>query len=326
MELTALRKRLTCAIAILSIPLAGLGNAQQYPSKPIRIVVPLAPGGGNDTVARLVGAKLSESVGQPVIIENRTGAGGVIASEHVARSPADGYTLYQISTTFTAAPAIHKKLPFDPVKDFTPITRVSIIPGAITVHASLPVKTLRQLLDLAKRRPGEVTYGSSGIGSGSHFSVEQFKMAANVDLLHVPYKGSALVTNALLAGEVMLSFSNPVSSLPHVKAGRLRILAVTSAKPWPLLPQFPAAAEAGVPGYEHLLWSGVAAPAGLPQAVLQRLHAELTRILAAPDIVERLARDGSRPQIDQPAEFAALIEREIVRAKQIMEATTKGTR
>lgn len=186
--------------------------AQSYPAKPLRIIVPLAPGGGNDTVARLVGQKLSDSMGQVVIVDNRAGGGGVIASELAARAPADGYTLYLVSSSFTAAPALQQKLPFDTLKDFAPITRLAIVPGALTVHSSMPAKSVWQLLELAKARPGEISYGSAGIGSGSHFAGEVFKLASGVNLLHVPYKGSSLVTIALLSGEIMLSLPACIKS------------------------------------------------------------------------------------------------------------------
>jgi tripartite-type tricarboxylate transporter receptor subunit TctC len=309
------------ASALLTAAAPQSGHAQTYPTKPLRIIVPLAPGGGNDTVARLVGQKLSENIGQTVIVENRAGGGGVIASEIVAKAPADGYTLYLVSTSFTAAPALQAKLPFDTLKDFTPITRLSTVPGALTVHASMPVKSVQQLLALAKARPGEITYGSAGIGSGSHFAGELFKLASGADLLHVPYKGSSLVTTALLSGEIMLSFSNPVSALPHVKAGRLRILGVTSAQRWPLLPQFPSVAEAGVRGYELLIWNGMAAPAGTPQPILARLHRELASVMGQQEVIERLSADGSRPKIERPEEFAAFLKDEIARWYKVVKAS-----
>ena len=314
------------AFAIVAFTLSTLlpaphVGAQQYPTKPIRIIVPLAPGGGNDTVARLVGQKLSDALGQPVIVENRPGGGGVIASEIVARSAPDGYTLYLVSTSFTAAPALPSKLPFDTLRDFAPITRLSTVPGALTVHASMPVKSVRQLLALAKARPGEVTYGSAGIGSGSHFAGELFKIASGVNILHVPYKGSALVTNALLSGEVMVGFGNPISALPHVQSGRLRILGVTSARRWPLLPQFATVAESGVPGYEQLIWNGISVVAGTPQPIVARIHAELARAIAAPDIVSQLSKNGSQPRIEKPEEFAAFLRNEIARWQRVVQSS-----
>lgn len=315
---TMTRRVAVLAMSICAALVSAYAGAQNYPARPIRIIVPLAPGGGNDTVARLVGQKLGEGLGQQVIIENRPGGGGVIASEIVAKAPADGYTLYLVSTSFTAAPALQPKLSFDTLKDFVPITRLSTVPGALTVHSSMPVKSVKQLLALAKARPGEITYGSAGIGSGSHFAGELFKIASSVNILHVPYKGSALVTNALLSGEVMVGFSNPVSSLPHVKAGRLRILGVTSAQRWPLLPQFPTVAESGVPGYEQLIWNGMAVAAGTPQAIVTRVHSELTKVMTMPDIVERLSNNGSQPRIERPEEFAAFLRDEIARWQKIV--------
>lgn len=314
------------AITLIAVALgAGLvpqaGLAQAYPTRPVRIIVPLAPGGGNDTVARLVAQKMSENIGQVVIVENRAGGGGIIASEIVAKSAADGYTLYLVSTSFTAAPALQPKLPFDTLKDFTPITRLSTVPGALTVHNSMPVKSVQGLLALAKARPGEITYGSAGIGSGSHFAGELFKLASGAKLLHVPYKGSSLVTTALLSGEIMLSFSNPVSAMPHVKAGRLRILGVTSAQRWPLLPQFPSVAETGVRGYELLIWNGMAVPAGTPQPIVAKLHAELTKVMGMQDVIDRLAADGSRPRIERPDEFAAFLKDELVRWQKVIKAS-----
>ena len=314
------RTRQLVASALLAALTASTSSAQSYPSKPLRIIVPLAPGGGNDTVARLVGQKLSESMNQSVIVENRAGGGGVIASEIVAKAPPDGYTLYLVSTSLTAAPALHQKLPFDTLRDFTPITRLSTVPGALTVHSSLPVKTVAQLLVLAKAKPGEITYGSAGLGSGSHFAGELFKLASGANLLHVPYKGSSLVTTALLSGEIMLSFGNPISALPHVKAGRLRILAVTSAKRWPLLPQFPSAAET-VRDYELLIWNGMAVPAGTPQPVLTRLHAELAKVMAMQDVIDRLSTDGSLPRIERPEEFGAFLRHEIARWEKVVKAS-----
>ena len=264
---------------------------------------------------------MSENIGQTVVVENRAGGGGVIASEIVAKAAPDGYTLYLVSTSFTAAPALQQKLPFDTLKDFTPITRLSTVPGALTVHTSMPVKSVPGLLALAKARPGEITYGSAGIGSGSHFAGELFKLASGANLLHVPYKGSSLVTTALLSGEIMLSFSNPVSAMPHVKAGRLRILGVTSAQRWPLLPQFPSVAEAGVRGYELLIWNGMAVPAGTVQPILDRLHRELTSVMGMQDVIDRLAADGSRPRIEPPAAFAAFLRDEIARWQKVVKAS-----
>ena len=286
-------------------------QSQAYPSKPLRLLVPLAPGGGNDTTARLIGARLTESLGQPVIVENRPGAAGVVASEIVAKAPADGYTLYLVSTSFTSAPALVRKLPFDPVNDFAPVTRLAVVPGALIVHASLPVRSVKEFIALARTKPGQITFGSAGIGSGSHLGGELFRIHARVDLLHVPYKGSSLVTTALLSGEVTSAFTNPISSLPHVKAGRIRNLGVSSAQRWPLLPEYPTIAESGVKGYELLIWNGISVRTGTPPAIVERLHGDLLKAVAVPEVVNHFAADGSRPMTQTPTEFGVFIRNEI---------------
>ena len=299
---------------------AAPAPAQGYPARPLRLIVPLAPGGGNDSTARLVGARLAESLGRPVIVENRPGAGSVVASEIVARAPADGYTLYLVSTSFTAAPALVRKLPFDPSNDFSPVTRLAVVPGALIVHASVPVRSVKDYIALARARPREITFGSAGVGSGSHLGGELFRIHARVDLVHVPYKGSAIVTTALLSGEVTSAFTNPISSMPHVKAGRIRNLGVTSAQRWPLLPDHPTLAEAGVPGYELLIWNGVSVRAGTPPAIVDRLHRDLVNAAGLPEVVSHLAADGSRPMTQSPAEFGAFIRNEIAKWNKVAAA------
>ena len=300
-----------CTAALAALCASAI--AQNYPVRSIRVIVPLAPGGGNDTAARVVGHRLAEALGQQVVVDNRPGGGGVVASEIVAKAPPDGYTLYLVSTSFTVAPALHKELPFDSMRDFAPITRVTIAPGALIVHRSLPVKSVSDVIALARARPGQITFGSAGLGSGSHVGGELFNMLAGVKLLHVPYKGSALATTAVLSGEVAVAFTNPTASMPHIKSGRLKMIAVTTAQRWPLLPEIPTIAESGVPGYEILIWSGLAAPAATPQAVLMRLHRELARILNAPELAELLAADGARPLIESPQAFAAFLKNEIAK-------------
>jgi len=285
--------------------------AQEYPNKTIRLIVPLAPGGGNDTAARVVGHKLSEALGQQVVVDNRPGGGSVIASEIVARAPADGHTLYLFSTNVTVAPALQKKLSFDTIKDFAPITRLTIAPGALIVHPSLPVKTVKDVIALAKAKPGQIAFGSAGLGSGSHLGGELFNMLAGVQLLHIPYKGSALSTASVLGGETSVAFTNPIASLPHIKTGRLKMIAVTTAQRWPLLPDLPTIAESGVPGYEIVIWNGLVAPAATPQPVVARLHRELTRILAMPELNDQLGAEGARTHIESPQAFAAFIKYEV---------------
>ena len=289
----------------------GIALAQDYPTRTIRLIVPLAPGGGNDTAARVVGHRLGEALGQQVLVDNRPGGGSVIASEIAARAPADGHTLYLFSTNVTVAPALQKKLSFDTIKDFAPISRLTIAPGALIVHPSLPVRSVRDLIALAKAKPDQITFGSAGLGTGSHLGGELFNMLAGVRLLHIPYKGSAIATTSVLGGETSVAFTNPISSLPHIKAGRLRMIAVSTAQRWPLLPDLPTIAESGVPGYEIMIWNGLVAPAATPQPVLARLHRELTRVLAMPELNDLLASDGSRTHLESPQSFAAFIKYEV---------------
>lgn len=308
------------AAAAIAISTAFCAQAQEYPTRSIRIVVPFAPSGGNDTMARLVANKLNAALGQRVLVENRPGGGSVIASETVLQAPADGYTLYLVSSTVAAAPSLQKNLSFNTITDFAPITRLGVVPGALTVHASLPVKNVRQLLALARAKPGEITFGSGGIGAGSHIGGEIFKNLAKVNLLHIPYKSTAQVTQSLLAGEVMVSFANPLTALPYVQNGRLRILGLTTAERWPLLPEYPTIAESGVPGYEFLIWNGMVVKAGTAPAIINRLHRELATAMTAPDVVSFLEKHGSRPMTQTPAEFAAYLKREINLISEVVRA------
>ena len=280
--------------------------------RPLRILVPFAPGGGQDTTARLLGSKLTELIGQQVIVDNRPGGSGIIAAEATLRAPADGHTVYLASTSFVVTPSLRKSLPFDTIRDFAPIMRVSSSPGTLVVHASLPVRTVRDLVRLAKSKPGQITFGSAGVASNSHLSGELFKVLAGVDIIHVPYKGSALASMALVAGEIVMGFSNAIATLPHVRAGRLKVLGVTTLKRSPLLPDVPSIAEAGVPGFENTIWSGIVVSSTTPKAVQAALHEAISRTIEAPEIKERLTRDGAVPFIgDTPAEYAAFIKAEI---------------
>jgi tripartite-type tricarboxylate transporter receptor subunit TctC len=293
-------------------------NAQSYPTHALRLIVPLAPGGGNDGAARIVGHRLGEALGEQVVVDNRPGGGSIIASELMMKAPPDGHTLYLVSTVFTVAPALYRKLSFDALRDFAPLTRITIAPGALIVHPSLPVRAVEDLVSLARARPGQITYGSAGLGTGSHLGGELFNVLAGVKLLHVPYKGSALATVSVLSGETAVAFNNPFSSLPHIKAGRLRMVAVTTAARWPLLPAVPTIAEAGVPGYEILIWNGLVVHAATPQPVVTRLHRELTRILSAPELTALLAVDGSRPLIESPPAFGAFLKDEIAKWNRVV--------
>jgi tripartite-type tricarboxylate transporter receptor subunit TctC len=291
------------AACAYSIPVA----AQTWPSRIIRLVVPLAPGGGNDAAARIIAGELAKRLGQQIIVENRPGGGSIIASQLVMNAPADGCTLYLVSTNFSLAPILHTHLSFDWARDFTPLSRVGIAPGGLIVHPSLPVRTVKDLVAMARAKPGELTFGSSGPGGGSHLGGELFNLLAHVKLTHVPYKGSALATTSVLSGETAVAFNNPTSSLPFIKAGRLRLIAVTTGKRWPLFPQTPTIAESGVPGYEHVIWNGLSVRAGTPQPVVERLHDELVEVLKTSMVATMLAHDGALPAPETSAAFARFL-------------------
>lgn len=282
--------------------------------RPLRIVVPFAPGGGQDTTARLLGTKLTELIGQPVIIDNRPGASGLIASELTLKAPPDGHTIYLASTSFVVNPSLRKTMPFDTVKDFAPIMRVSSSPGTLVVHAALPVRNVRELVKLAKSKPGEITFGSAGVASNSHLSGELFKVLAGVNIIHVPYKGSAPASVALVGGEIVMGFSNVIATLPHLKSGRLKVLGVTSPKRSTLLPEVPTIAEAGVPGFANTIWSGIVVSATTPKPMQTALHEAISRAIEAPEIKDKLARDGAEAFIgDTPAEYGAFIAAEVTK-------------
>ncbi len=282
--------------------------------RPLRIIVPFAPGGGQDTTARLLGTKLTELIGQPVIVDNRPGASGLIASELTLKAPPDGHTIYLASTSFVVNPSLRKTMPFDTVKDFAPIMRVSSSPGTLVVHAALPVRNVRELVKLAQSKPGEITFGSAGVASNSHLSGELFKVLAGVNIIHVPYKGSAPASVALVGGEIVMGFSNVIATLPHLKSGRLKVLGVTSPKRSTLLPEVPTIAEAGVPGFANTIWSGIVVSAATPKPMQTALHEAISRAIEAPEIKDKLARDGAEAFIgDTPAEYGAFIAAEVTK-------------
>src|SRR5262245_35042595 len=287
-----------CAVALAAAPQAF---AQSYPVKPIRLVVPYPPGGGADNVARPVAQKLSEALGQQVVIDNRGGAAGIVGAEVVARSKPDGYTLLDDSSSRAVNPAL-RKLPFDTIRDFASIGMIVVNPNILVVHPSLPVRTVRDLIRLAKERPGEIRYASSGVGSAPHMGAELFKYMAKIDLLHVPYKGGGPALADLIGGHVQLLFPNIASGLPHVKSGKLRGVAVTSTRRSRSAPEFPTIAESGLPGFELHEWNALFAPAGTPQEILTRLNLELNKVLRAADIHERLFQMGAEPAPGTPGE------------------------
>jgi tripartite-type tricarboxylate transporter receptor subunit TctC len=290
---------------------AGI-HAQDYPVKPVRIIVPFTPGGATDIVTRIVAQKLSEQFVRQVVVDNRGGAGGIVGVEVVAKAPPDGYTLVMgTSGTHAINATLYPKLSYDPVKDFAPITRASLLPSMIVVHPSVPAKNTRELIALANRNPGQLTYASSG--SAQYLTGALFTSMAAVDMVHVPYKGGGQALPAQLSGEVALSFSTVVSSLPHVKSGRLRGLAVTSAKRTPAAPDFPTVAESGLPGYEAVSWYGLLAPAATPRDIIARLNAETVRALRLPDVRQLMLAQGAEPVTETAEQFAAVIRGDIAK-------------
>jgi tripartite-type tricarboxylate transporter receptor subunit TctC len=253
------------------------------------------------------------------VVDNRPGGSGIIAGESLLKSPADGHTLYLVSTSFVVAPALRKQLPYDTLKDFTAVSRIATPPGALVVHASLPAKNVKQLIQLAKAHPGRITFGSAGVASQSHLSGELFKVLAGIDIFHVPYKGSALATTALLSGEVAMSFANPTSTLPHVEAGKLRMLAVTTAERSTLFPSTPTMAEAGVPGFENSVWNGIVVSSATPKSITSELHDAIARAVISPDFAEQLKRIGNTPFTGDTSEkFAAFVTGEIAKWRKVV--------
>lgn len=292
----------------LAAGFAGIACAQSYPAKPLRIVVAFTPGGPSDYAARAVQPRLSEALGQPVIIDNRPGAGGALATELVARAAPDGYTLLVGNTgTLTVLPHLLAKIGYDARRDFTAITNLIGGPSFLLVHPSLPVKNLRELVALAKREPGKLTYASAGVGQISHMNGELLKLLAHIDMLHVPYKGTAAITPELLGGQVMVTFSTAVETLQLAKTGRVRLLAVTGKERLAMIPDTPTMAEAGVPGFESLNWNGIVGPARLSTEIVDRLNRELVRAIKMPDVVEKVAAQGNYVIGDTPEQFAAYI-------------------
>jgi tripartite-type tricarboxylate transporter receptor subunit TctC len=290
-----------------------LAAAQAYPSKPVRVLAPFPPGSGVDIVARLIGTPLAAAWGQGVVVDNRPGANGTIACELVAKAPPDGYTLLLgNASTLAMAPGLYKQLPYDPVKSFAPITLIATSANVLAVHPSLPVKSVKELIALAKARPGELSYGSSGNGSTGHFAAELFNQKSGLKMLHVPYKGNAQALVDIIAGQIMMMFDQVSTSHPHVKAGKLKALAVTSSARSGLFPELPTIDEAGVKGYEAITYNGLLAPSGAPREVLSRLQGEIAKAVAAPALRNTfLERGVELTASSSPDEFTAYIRDEV---------------
>jgi tripartite-type tricarboxylate transporter receptor subunit TctC len=312
----AAMKRRTFAVAVAAVgalalaPLAAQAQAA-FPTKPITIVVPFAAGGTTDILARVVGQYVSKDLGQPVIVDNRAGAGGNIGAQNVARAAPDGYTLLMGTVgTHAINQSLYKKMPFDPIKDFAPLSRVALVPNLLVANPAQPYKNVKEMIAYAKANPGKVTFGSSGSGSSIHLSGELFQHMAGVEMQHVPYRGSAPAVTDLLGGQIAVMFDNMPSAIGHVKSGKLRALAVTTPKRSPALPDVPTIAEAGVPGYSATSWFGLLAPANTPAPVVARLNAAILKALADPEVKKKMAEQGAEPFGEKPEQFAEFIRSE----------------
>ena len=313
---------LRIAAAFLLATLVAGAQAQNYPTRPIRFIVPIAAGGGADLVARVIAERLSRNLGQQVVVENRAGGGTVIGAELVARSPADGYTwLLGTATSHAINASLVKKLPYDPVKDFSPIALVAVLPQIIVIHPALPAANLTDFIALAKKRPGEILFGSPGNGSNNQLGAEMLNIVAGIKTLHVPYKGAGPAITDLLAGHLQFMFTTIPPALPQVKAGRLRALAVAGAKRSALLPELPTTAEQGARGVEAASWNGILLPAGAPRDIITRLHAEIGVVMKQPEVIERLAGAGVEAAMMSPEEFAAYIESETARYAKVVKSS-----
>lgn len=298
----------------------GALAADAYPSKPIKWVVPFTPGGAMDTMARTLGEKMSQSMKQPIIIENRPGAGGVVGSSAVAKSEPDGYTMMIVSIGHAVNPSLYAKLAYDPVKDFEPVSLVGIVPNVLVVNPSVKANNVAELVDLAKQQPGKLTFASAGSGTTIHLAGELFASMANVDILHVPYKGSAPAVTDLMGRQVDMMFDSVSSAKPYIDAGRLKPLAVTTSKRSSVLPNVPTVAEAGIKGYELSGWYAVFVPAKTPQPVVNRINEELVKALRQPDVTARFAQIGAEPVGSSPAELGKYLKSETAKWSEIVKA------
>ncbi|MGE5523584.1 MAG: tripartite tricarboxylate transporter substrate binding protein [Rhodospirillaceae bacterium] len=313
---------LACLMAAAALPAAAAENVNDYPSKPIRLVVPFTPGGSTDILARVIGQKLTEAWGKQVVIDNRPGAGGNIGVDLVAKSPADGYTLVMGHIgTFGVNPTLYPKLPYDPIKDFQPITLVALVPNMLSVNPALPAKSVKELVALAKAKPGTINFGSGGNGSAAHLAGEYFKLMTKTEITHIPYRGTSPAVTDLIAGQIQMMITGVPPTLTFAKSGKLRALAVATSKRLPLLPDLPTIAEAGVPGYEATQWYGVLAPAGTPKPIVAKLNAEMAKAIKGPDVREKLAADAAEPVGNSPEEFGAFIKKEIARWAPVVKAS-----
>jgi tripartite-type tricarboxylate transporter receptor subunit TctC len=310
---------LLCPMAFAADAIAASPAA--FPTHPIRLIVPYAPGGGADTLARGIAQKLSERLGYSIVIDNRGGGGTILGSDLAAKSAPDGYTIILVASTHAVMSSLHKKLPYDPIKDFAPIVRVASAPNILVLHPSIAAGSVKELVELARSRPGQLVYASSGNGGGSHLAMELLRSMAHIELVHVPYKGTGPAMIDLLSGQAKLMFGGMIGTLTHVRSGRLKALAVSSSKRSPVVPELPTIAEAAFPGYEAATWYGVLAPAGTPVPIVRKLNAEIAATLNHPDLKQRMSSQGADPAPTSPEEFAAYIKSEVAKwAKVVKES------
>jgi tripartite-type tricarboxylate transporter receptor subunit TctC len=309
------------AALVGSLLVGAAALAQDYPAKPLRFIVPFPPGGGNDTVARAIAQQMAPALGQPVVIDNRPGAGGSVGAELAAKAPADGYTLFLAGVgSHVVNPNLHAKLEYDPVRDFAPITLVASAPSVLVVNPGVPARTIAEFTAYARAHPGTLNYASNGNGSAAQLAAAMYESMAGVRMVHVPYKGIAQALTDLLSGEVQLMFGTVVALVPHIQAAKLRALAVTSVKRSALLPEVPTLAESGLPDYQAGSWYGVMAPAGTPRPIIERLHATIVKALRQPDVMQRLAAEGAEAIGSTPEEFAAHLKTELARVAAVVRA------
>ncbi|MPZ31482.1 MAG: tripartite tricarboxylate transporter substrate binding protein [Rhodospirillales bacterium] len=319
--MVAMKRRTALGLALAALWPARRLLAADYPSRPIRLIVPYAPGGGADAVARILARHVGDSMGQSVVIENKGGAGSIIGTDLVAKAEADGYTLLLgQSGPISINPAVYKSLPYDPVKDFVPITMTNSYPYVLVVNAKLPANSLQEFMALGKSKPSSMNYGTTGVGVANHLMTELFCRKAGLKMTHIPYRGTALAVADLVAGQVTMVFGDPVSVLPHMQAGTLRALAVSSPRRSPVAPQVPTLVESGYPGLEAVAWHGILAPAKTPPAIVTKLHAELVKALQDPAIKAFLIKQAMQPVGDTPREFAAFIQKDIAIWKEVAAA------
>ncbi len=300
------------AVGALLIGIGATAHAADYPTRPIRLIVPFAPGGGLEITARSIGQKLTEKRGQAIVIDNRPGAATIVGSEIASKASPDGYTLLMITTTFAINPSLYGKLPYDPGRDFAPVTQINSVPNILVVNPAIPAHTVRELIALAKAKPGQLNYASAGSGTSPHLAAELFKTMAGIEMTHIPYKGIPPAVTDVIAGRVSMLMTTTISAAPHVKSGRLRALAITSPKRLAAMPDVPAIGET-VPGYEADAFQGMVAPAGVPKEIVRQLADDIAAIVKLPDIRERITADGAEPIGSTPEAFGAFLKREMLK-------------